>query len=149
MDKFKEYVPVNDKDREKKGCEYAVLVSLLEGDNELYNSGILDVSYKYPKMYVIRPQFFIPMISLLRNASLGALEYKNELALVRSQQIDITDFEDKLDTFKTGFARNYDLASKQFAQAIEEIDINPLIISPDGAVKAVDALIILTKKSPL
>ena len=120
--KNEDFLKELDKDRIEKNCEYAVLVSLLETDSELYNGGIVDVSLRYPKMYVIRPQFFIPMISLLRNASLGALEYKNELALVRSQQIDITDFEDKLDTFKTGFARNYDLASKQFAQAIEEID---------------------------
>lgn len=120
--KNEDFLKELDKDRIEKNCEYAVLVSLLETDSELYNGGIVDVSHRYPKMYVIRPQFFIPMISLLRNASLGALEYKNELALVRSQQIDITDFEDKLDTFKTGFARNYDLASKQFAQAIEEID---------------------------
>ena len=111
-----------DKDRTEKGCEYAVLVSLLESDSELYNSGIVDVSYRYEKMYVIRPQFFIPMITLLRNAALGALEYKHELALVKAQNIDITNFESDLDTFKTAFARNYDLASRRFATAIEEID---------------------------
>ena len=111
-----------DKDRYEKGCEYAVLVSLLESDSELYNAGIVDVSYRYEKMYVIRPQFFIPMITLLRNAALGALEYKNELALVRAQNIDITNFESDLDKFKTAFARNYDLASRRFETAIEEID---------------------------
>ncbi|MDR0960760.1 MAG: DUF2130 domain-containing protein [Propionibacteriaceae bacterium] len=111
-----------DKDRTEKGCEYAVLVSLLEADSELYNTGIVDVSYRYPKMYVIRPQFFIPMITLLRNASQTSLAYKTELELVRQQNIDITDFEQKLDVFKTGFAKNYDLASRRFQSAIEEID---------------------------
>jgi len=111
-----------DKDRTEKGCEYAVLVSLLESDSELYNAGIVDVSYRYEKMYVIRPQFFIPMITLLRNAALGALDYKNELALVKAQNIDITNFESDLDKFKTAFARNYDLASRRFETAIEEID---------------------------
>jgi hypothetical protein len=111
-----------DKDRTEKNCEYAVLVSLLESDNELYNGGIVDVSHRYPKMYVIRPQFFLPMITLLRNAAMGALAYKNELAIVRSQQIDVTNFEDKLEKFKSGFARNYDLASRQFSKAIDEID---------------------------
>jgi len=111
-----------DKDRRDKGCEYAVLVSLLEADNEFYNTGIVDVSYKYPKMYVIRPQFFIPIISLLRNAGMKSLEYKTELTMMRNQNIDITNFEDKINDFKTGFARNYDLASRQFKTAIEEID---------------------------
>jgi len=111
-----------DKDRTEKGCEYAILVSLLEQDNELYNTGIVDVSHRYPKMYVIRPQFFIQMITLLRNAALGALEYKSELALVRAQNIDITNFEDQLDAFKTAFGRNYDLASRRFQAAIDEID---------------------------
>ncbi|MBS3956204.1 MAG: DUF2130 domain-containing protein [Clostridiales bacterium] len=111
-----------DKDRIEKGCEYAVLVSLLEPDNELYNTGIVDVSHRYPKMYVIRPQFFIPMITLLRNASQNALKYKTELALVKAQNIDITNFEDDLETIKTGFARNYDLASRKFGTAIAEID---------------------------
>ncbi len=111
-----------DKDRTEKGCEYAVLVSLLEPDSELYNSGIVDVSYRYPKMYVVRPQFFIPIITLLRNAAQNSLKYKNELALVKAQNIDITNFESELDAFKTGFARNYDLASKKFKIAIEEID---------------------------
>jgi hypothetical protein len=111
-----------DKDRSEKKCEYAVLVSLLEADNELYNTGIVDVSHRYPKMYVIRPQFFIPMITLLRNAAMNSLKYKAELALVRDQNIDITNFEDNINTFKEGFARNYDLASRKFKTAIEEID---------------------------
>ena len=111
-----------DKDRRAKGCEYAVLVSLLESDNDFYNTGIVDVSYKYPKMYVIRPQFFIPIISLLRNAGMKSLEYKAELTMMRNQNIDITNFEDKITDFKNGFARNYDLASRQFKTAIDEID---------------------------
>lgn len=111
-----------DKDRREKGCEYAILVSLLEPESELYNAGIVDVSWQFPKMYVIRPQFFIPMITLLRDAALNALEYKNELALVRSQHMDVTNFEAKLETFKTGFARNYELATRQFQTAIDEID---------------------------
>jgi hypothetical protein len=111
-----------DKDRAEKKCEYAVLVSLLEADSELYNSGIVDVSHKYPKMYVIRPQFFIPMITLLRNAALNSLKYKSELALVKAQNVDITHFEDNIAEFKEGFARNYDLASRKFKTAIDEID---------------------------
>ena len=111
-----------DKDRTDKGCEYAVLVSMLETDSELYNTGIVDVSYKYPRMYVVRPQFFIPIITLLRNAAMSSLQYKTELALVKSQQIDITNFEKELDLFKTAFARNYDLASRHFQTAVEEID---------------------------
>jgi len=111
-----------DKDRRDKGCEYAVLVYLLEADNEFYNTGIVDVSYKYEKMYVIRPQFFIQIITLLRNAGLKSLEYKSELAMMRNQNIDIINFEDKIDDFKTGFARNYDIASRQFGDAIKEID---------------------------
>jgi hypothetical protein len=111
-----------DKDRTEKNCEYAVLVSLLEEDDDLYNTGIVDVSYKYPKMYVIRPQFFIPMITLLRNAAMNSMEYKAELELVKNQNVDITNFEDQINEFKTGFARNYDLASRKFKTAIEEID---------------------------
>jgi hypothetical protein len=111
-----------DKDRREKNCEYAVLVSLLEPESELYNVGIVDVSYKFPKMYVVRPQFFIQMITLLRNAALNSMEYKAELALVRAQNVDVTDFEEKLEEFQTGFARNYDLASRKFQTAIEEID---------------------------
>ena len=111
-----------DKDRTEKKCEYAVLVTLLEAENELYNSGIVDVSHKYPKMYVVRPQFFIPMITLLRNASMNSLKYKAELALVRNRNIDITDFEENMNKFKEGFAKNYQLASSRFKTAIEEID---------------------------
>ena len=111
-----------DKDRAEKKCEYAVLVSLLDADNELYNTGIVDVSHRYPKMYVIRPQFFIPMLTLLRNAALGSMKYKVELALVRNQNIDITNFEDNVNKFKEGFARNYQLASQKFKTAIDEID---------------------------
>lgn len=111
-----------DKDRNEKGCEYAILVSLLEIDNELYNNGIVDVSYKYPKMYVIRPQFFIPIITLLRNAAQNALQYRQELQLVRNQQVDILHFEENMNAFKEGFARNYRIASDKFATAIDEID---------------------------
>ncbi|MBK7304328.1 MAG: DUF2130 domain-containing protein [Saprospiraceae bacterium] len=111
-----------DKDRIEKKCEYAVLVSLLESESELYNSGIVDVSHKYPKMYVVRPQFFIPIITLLRNAAMTSLKYKAELALVKNQNIDITHFEDKMNAFKEGFARNYELASRKFKEAIDEID---------------------------
>lgn len=111
-----------DKDRKEKGCEYAVLVSMLEEDSELYNCGIVDVSYRYPKMYVIRPQFFIQMITLLRNAAVNSLQYKLELEQMRTQNIDITNFEDKLNEFKEGFERNYDLASRKFQTVIDEID---------------------------
>lgn len=111
-----------DKDRTEKRCEYAVLVTLLEAESELYNSGIVDVSHRYPKMYVIRPQFFIPIITLLRNAALSSLSYKEELALVRAQNIDITDFEENMNKFKEGFAKNYNLASSKFKTAIDEID---------------------------
>ena len=111
-----------DSDRRKKGCEYAILVTLLEPESELYNTGIVDVSYRYEKMYVIRPQFFIPIITLLRNAALNSLAYKQELALVRQQNVDVTKFEDKLTSFQEGFARNYDLASRKFQTAIDEID---------------------------
>ena len=111
-----------DKDRTEKGCEYAVLVSMLESESDLYNTGIVDVSYKYPKMYVVRPQFFIPIITLLRNAAMNSIQYKTELALVKAQHIDITSFETKLDEFKSLFGRNYDLASRQFQTAMDEID---------------------------
>lgn len=111
-----------DRDRSEKKCEYAVLVSLLEADSEYYNSGIVDVSHKYPKMYVVRPQFFIPIITLLRNAAMNSIQYKAELALVKSQNIDITNFEEKMNKFKEGFARNYDLASRKFKEAIDGID---------------------------
>ena len=111
-----------DKDRTEKGCEFAVLVSVLEADSDYYNDGIVDVSHKYPKMYVIRPQFFLQLISLLRNAAMGALDYKQELALVRAQTVDVTRFEDNLETFKTGFQRNYTLATNHFSKSIDEID---------------------------
>jgi len=111
-----------DKDRKDKKCEYAVLVSLLESENEFYNNGIVDVSHRFKKMYVVRPQFFIPIITLLRNAAMNSLKYKQELNLMKNQNIDITNFEEKINAFKTGFARNYDLASRKFKTAIDEID---------------------------
>lgn len=111
-----------DKDRKDKGCEYAVLVSLLESDSELYNTGIVDVSYRYEKMFVIRPQFFIQLITILRNAGMKSLEYKSQLSIMRNQNIDITNFEEKINEFKSGFARNYELASRKFKLAIDEID---------------------------
>jgi hypothetical protein len=120
--KNEDFLKELDKDRNEKGCEYAVLVSLLEMENEIYNNGIVDVSHKYPKMYVVRPQFFIPIITLLRNASQSVLEYKNELARVKEQNIDVTNFEAELEEFKEGFSRNYRLYSDKFAAAIKEID---------------------------
>ncbi|MCI8367790.1 MAG: DUF2130 domain-containing protein [Eggerthellaceae bacterium] len=120
--KNEEFLKKLDADRRKKGCEYAVLVSLLEPESELYNEGIVDMGYRYPKMYVIRPQFFIPIISILRNAALSAQTYKAELAQVRAQNIDITHFEEQMEDFKAKFGRNYDIASRKFATAIEEID---------------------------
>ena len=111
-----------DKDRKEKKCEYAVLVSLLEIDNDYYNTGIVDVSYRYPKMYVIRPQFFIPLITLIRGAALNALEYKKEMLVLQNQNIDISHFEENMNTFKSGFAKNYRIASEKFSKAIEEID---------------------------
>ncbi len=120
--KNEDFLKELDKDRNEKNCEYAVLVSLLEPESGLYNAGIIDVSHRYQKMYVIRPQFFIPIITLLRNAALNSLKYKNELAIVKAQNIDITNFESELDAFKSGFARNYELASKKFKTAIDEID---------------------------
>jgi hypothetical protein len=111
-----------DKDRTEKGCEYAVLVSLLEPDSELYNTGIVDVFHRYPKMYVVRPQFFLPIITLLRNAAMNAVKYKTELALMKAQNVDITNFENQLEGFKAAFAKNYDLASRRFQTAIDEID---------------------------
>ncbi len=120
--KNEDFLKELDKDRTEKGCEYAVLVSLLEPDSELYNTGIVDVFHRYPKMYIVRPQFFLPMITLLRNAAMNSLNYKSELALVRAQNIDITNFETDLETFKSAFGKNYDLASRRFQTAIEEID---------------------------
>ena len=120
--KNEDFLKELDKDRNEKGCEYAILVSMLESDSELYNTGIVDVSHRYPKMYVIRPQFFIPMITLLRNAAMNALKYKSELELVKAQNIDVTNFEDELNAFKSAFGRNYDIASRHFQTAIDEID---------------------------
>lgn len=120
--KNEDFLKELDKDRREKGCEYAVLVSLLEIDNELYNNGIVDVSYKYEKMYVIRPQFFIPIITLLRNAALNSLQYRRELEMAKHQQVDILRFEENMNAFKEGFARNYRIASERFKTAIEEID---------------------------
>ena len=138
-----------DKDRRDKGCEYAVLVSLLESDNEFYNTGIVDVSYKYEKMYVIRPQFFIPIISLLRNAGMKSLQYKAELTIMRNQNVDITNFEDKINDFKTGFARNYDLASRQFGEAIKEIDktMNHLQKTKEALLSSVNNLRLANNKA--
>ncbi len=134
--KNEDFLKELDRDRNEKGCEYAILVSLLEPDSELYNAGIVDVFHRYPKMYVIRPQFFLPMITLLRNAAIKSLKYKTELALVKAQNIDITQFENQLETFKNGFAKNYDLASRHFQTAITEIDK-----SIDHLQKTKDALI--------
>ena len=120
--KNEDFLKELDKDRKEKRCEYAVLVSMLEAESELYNSGIVDKSHRYPKMYVIRPQFFIPMITILRNAAQNAMEYKSELALVRAQNVDVAGFEEKIEAFKDGFARNYNLASQKFKKAIDEID---------------------------
>ncbi len=138
-----------DKDRNEKDCEYAILVSLLEIDNELYNNGIVDVSYKYPKMYVIRPQFFIPMITLLRNAAQNSLQYRQELQIVRNQQIDILHFEENMNAFKEGFARNYRLASERFATAIEEIDktIEHLRKTKDALLSSENNLRLANKKA--
>jgi hypothetical protein len=138
-----------DKDRREKNCEYAVLVSLLEADSELYNAGIVDVSYKYEKMYVIRPQFFIPIITLLRNAALNSLKYKDELAVIREQNIDITHFEENIENFKSSFARNYELASKRFKNAIEEIDktISHLQKVKEDLVRSEDNLRIANNKA--
>lgn len=120
--KNEEFLRELDKDRNEKNCEYAILVTLLEADNDLYNAGIVDVSYKYEKMYVIRPQFFIPIITLLRNAAMNSMKAKAELAFVKSQNVDITNFEENINSFKEGFAKNYELASRKFKTAIEEID---------------------------
>ena len=120
--KNEDFLKELDKDRIEKGCEYAVLVSLLESDSELYNTGIVDMFHRFPKMYVIRPQFFIPMITLLRNAAMHSLKYKSELALIREQNIDVTNFEAELETFKSAFGKNFELASRKFSSAIDEID---------------------------
>ena len=138
-----------DKDRNEKKCEYAILVSMLESDNELYNNGIVDVSHKYKKMYVVRPQFFIPIITILRNAALNSMQYKEELAIIRNQNIDITNFEEKINDFKTGFSRNYDLASRQFKTAIEEIDktMNHLQKTKDALLSSVNNLRLANSKA--
>lgn len=138
-----------DKDRKNKGCEYAVLVSLLESDNEFYNTGIVDVSYRYEKMFVVRPQFFIPMITLLRNAGMKSLQYKTELNVIRNQNVDITKFEGKINDFKTTFARNYDLASRQFKTAIDEIDktMNHLQKTKDNLLSSVNNLRLANNKA--
>ncbi len=138
-----------DKDRNDKKCEYAVLVTLLEADNDLYNAGIVDVSHKYQKMYVVRPQFFIPMITLLRNAALNSMKVKAELAFIKNQNIDITNFEENINTFKEGFARNYELASRQFKTAIEEIDktISHLQKTKDSLLSSVNNLRLANNKA--
>ncbi len=138
-----------DKDRTEKKCEYAVLVTLLEAENELYNTGIVDVSYKHPKMYVVRPQFFIPIITLLRNAAMNSLKYKAELALIKNQNIDITNFEQNIENFKSGFAKNYELASSRFATAIEEIDktISHLQKTKDALLSSENNLRLANKKA--
>lgn len=147
--KNEDFLKELDKDRNEKGCEYAVLVSLLETDNELYNTGIVDMSYKYPKMYVIRPQFFIPMITLLRNAALNSMQYKSELALVKEQNIDVSNFEEQLDDFRTSFGRNYRLASEKFKTAIESIDksITQLQKTKENLLRSDDNLRIANKKA--
>lgn len=138
-----------DKDRTEKKCEYAVMVSLLEAENEFYNTGIVDVSHRFEKMYVVRPQFFIPIITLLRNAAMNSLKYKKELALVKNQNIDITNFEEKIDIFKQGFAKNYELASRQFKTAVEEIDktITHLQKTKDALLSSVNNLRLANNKA--
>ncbi|MPS74089.1 MAG: DUF2130 domain-containing protein [Chryseobacterium sp.] len=138
-----------DKDRGEKKCEYAVMVSLLEAENEFYNTGIVDVSHRFSKMYVVRPQFFIPIITLLRNAAMNSLQYKKELALVKNQNIDITNFEEKIDIFKQGFAKNYELASRQFKTAVEEIDktISHLQKTKDALLSSVNNLRLANNKA--
>ena len=147
--KNEEFFKVLDKNRNEKKCEYAVLVSTLEADNDLYNMGIVDVSYKSSKMYVIRPQFFIPIITLLRNASMNSMQYKAELTSIRNQNIDITNFEDNITKFKDSFAKNYDLASRQFKTAIDEIDktMDHLQKTKEALVSSVNNLRIANKKT--
>ena len=146
--KNEDFLKELDKDRKEKKCEYAVLVSLLEIDNALYNDGIVDMSHKYEKMYVIRPQFFIPIITLIRNLSLNCLDYKRKLALVENQHIDISNFEKNINTFKEGFGRNYRLASEKFAKAIEEIDktIDHLYKTKDALINSENQLRLANNK---
>ena len=147
--KNEDFLKKLDEDRTKKGCEYAVLVSLLESDSELYNSGIVDVSYRFPKMYVVRPQAFITIITLLRNAAMNSLQFKTELAQVRAQNVDITNFESRLNEFKSGFAMNYERASKHLITAVEGIDktINQLQKIRDGLVRSEDNLRLANNKA--
>jgi len=147
--KNEDFLAKLDADRTKKGCEYAVLVSLLESDNELYNTGIVDMSHKYPKIYVIRPQFFIPIITLLRNAAMNSLKYKSELALVKAQNIDVTNFEGQLDDFRDSFGRNYRLASEKFKTAIDSIDksIGQLQKTKENLLRSEDNLRIANNKA--
>ncbi len=147
--KNEDFLKELDKDRNEKNCEYAVLVTLLESDNELYNSGIVDVSYKHQKMYVIRPQFFIPMITLLRNAALNSMKYKSELALVKSQNIDVTNFEGQLNDFRESFGRNYRLASEKFKAAVDSIDksIVQLQKTKENLIRSEDNLRIANNKA--
>lgn len=147
--KNEDFLKELDKDRREKNCEYAVLVSLLEIDNELYNNGIVDVSYKYDKMYVIRPQFFIPIITLLRNAALNSLEYRRELEVVKNQQVDILHFEENMNAFKEGFSRNYRIASEKFQRAIDEIDktISHLQKTKDALLSSENQLRLATNKA--
>ena len=147
--KNEDFLSKLDADRRQKNCEYAVLVSLLESGSELYNSGIIDMSHKYTKMYVIRPQFFIPMITLLRNAAMNSMKYKSELAFVKAQNIDITNFEENMDKFKEGFARNYDLASRKFQEAVKGIDktIAQLRKTKENLLKSENNLRLANKKA--
>lgn len=147
--KNEDFLKELDKDRTEKKCEYAVLVTLLEADNELYNAGIVDVSHKYEKMYVVRPQFFIPIITLLRNAAMNSMKVKAELAVIKNQNIDITNFEENINTFKAGFAKNYELASRQFKTAIEEIDktIDHLQKTKDNLLSSVNNLRLANNKA--
>ena len=147
--KNEEFLKELDRDRQEKNCEYAVMVSLLEPDNDFYNSGIVDVSHRYPKMYVVRPQFFIPIITLLRNAAMKSLEYKNELAVMKAQNIDISRFETQLDEFKTSFGRNWRLASEGFAEAVRRIDdaIRDLEKTKDALYKSANNLRLANDKA--
>ncbi len=147
--KNEDFLKELDKDRREKNCEYAVLVSLLEIDNDYYNSGIVDVSYKYPKMYVIRPQFFIPLITLLRGAAINTLNYKKQLEIIQNQNIDISHFEENMNSFKSAFGRNYRLASERFRKAIDEIDktIEHLQKTKENLIKSEDNLRLANKKA--